>query len=266
MPLHRGIVYGPVRSRRLGRSLGINLTPANIKLCSFNCTYCQYGWTQAPRRPELTELERWPAPAAVARAVGQALAVLASRGEKVDRLTLAGHGEPTLHPKFADVVRALLALRDKEAPGVPIAILSNASTLARAGMADTLRLVDERYMKLDAGDAAMLRSVNGAVVPFEQLVASLEALPEITLQAMFVRDRTGRVDNTSEMAVIRWVTALQRIKPRDVHIYTLDRAPAWPYLQPVPAARLQEIAQRVRQTGLRCKVFGIEKVDVPASA
>lgn len=256
MPLHGGIVYGPVRSRRLGRSLGINLTPANIKLCSFNCTYCQYGWSQTPRHPELVELERWPDPSTVARAVGAALKILAARGDAVDRLTFAGHGEPTLHPRFPDVVREVIALRDGEAPDVPIAVLSNASTLDRPGIIDTLRLVDERYMKLDAGDAAMLRSVNGAAVPFDQLIAGLQALPDITLQAMFVRDRTGRVDNTSEMSVIRWVTALQQLKPRAVHIYTIDRAPAWPYLQPAPNPRLHEIAQRVRQAGLSCTVFG----------
>lgn len=256
MPLHTSIVYGPVRSRRLGRSLGINLTPANIKLCSFNCSYCQYGWSQTPRRTDLVELERWPAPAIVARAVGRALKVLSVRDEAVDRLTLAGHGEPTLHPRFPDVVRELVALRNATQRGLPLAILSNASTLDRPDIAKALRAVDERYMKLDAGDATMLRSVNGSVVPFDQIVSGLKALPDIVLQAMFVRDRAGRVDNTSEMAVIKWVTAVQQIKPREVHIYTIDRTPAWPYLQPAPASRLQEIAQRVRQSGLPCTVFG----------
>ncbi|MEW5983729.1 MAG: radical SAM protein [Acidobacteriota bacterium] len=253
-----------MRSRRLGRSLGINLTPANIKLCSFNCTYCQYGWSGTLRHPELIELERWPGPAAVARAVSRALKVLAGRGESIDRLTLAGHGEPTLHPRFPEVVRELIAVRNAHASRVPLAILSNASTLDRSEILETIRRLDERYMKLDAGDAAMLRSVNGAQVPFEQIMAGLQALPDLTVQAMFVRDRTGRVDNTTEMAVIRWVTALQRIKPREVHIYTIDRAPAWPYLQPVSAARLQEIAQRVRQAGIPCTAFGQGRTGGPA--
>ncbi len=263
MPLHGSIVYGPVRSRRLGRSLGINLTPANIKLCSFNCTYCQYGWSQTPRRSELVELERWPDPSTVVRAVSQALRLLAARGEIVDRLTIAGHGEPTLHPRFPDVVREVVALRDAEAPKLPVAILSNASTLDRNGVAESLRLVDERYLKLDAGDATMLRSVNGTALPFDQLVSGLRSVPDIAVQAMFVRDRTGRVDNTGEMAVIRWITALQEIRPREVHIYTIDRAPAWPYLQPAPQTRLQEIAQRVRQAGLVCTVFGSDKTGLP---
>jgi wyosine [tRNA(Phe)-imidazoG37] synthetase (radical SAM superfamily) len=266
MALHEGIVYGPIRSRRLGRSLGINLTPPNEKLCTFNCTYCQYGWTQPVRTSGSDRAQTWPSPAAVARSVRAAIKGLASRGDGVDRLTLAGHGEPTMHPQFADVVEELRTLRDDLVPGVPIAVLSNASTLDRADVRDALLRVDERYMKLDAGDATTLRTVNGSTTPLDPLVQHLAELPGIVIQAMFVKDRAGRIDNTTDMAVINWVVALQRIKPGAVHVYTVDRAPAWPYLQAVPTARLHEIAQRVRLAGIECVVFTRPEKDTAAPA
>jgi len=262
MPLHEGIVYGPVRSRRLGRSLGINLTPAHLKLCSFNCSYCQYGWSEHSRRASEPAFEHWPSAATVAKAVSVALRALLAQGDHIDRLTLAGHGEPTMHPKIKDVVNALRKVRDELVPGVPLAILSNASTLERADVREALAGIDERYMKLDAGDTPTLRSVNGSPLSIEQLVAGLKKVPDIVIQAMFVKDRTGRVDNTGDLTVINWVGALDRIRPNSVQIYTIDRTPAFPYLQPVPAARLREIVQRVRLAGFPCDVYGIP--DAPA--
>jgi wyosine [tRNA(Phe)-imidazoG37] synthetase (radical SAM superfamily) len=257
MPLHEGIVYGPVRSRRLGRSLGINLTPAHLKLCSFNCSYCQYGWSEHSRRASEPGFEHWPSAVTVAKAVASALRSLAAQDDRLDRLTLAGHGEPTMHPRFKEVVAALKKVRDELAPGVPIAVLSNASTLERADVREALADLDERYMKLDAGDTATLRSVNGSPLSIEQLVTGLKKVPDIVVQAMFVKDRTGRVDNTGDLTVINWVGALDRIRPKAVQIYTIDRTPAFPYLQAVAPARLREIVQRVRLAGFPCDVFGI---------
>jgi wyosine [tRNA(Phe)-imidazoG37] synthetase (radical SAM superfamily) len=263
MALHEGIVYGPVRSRRLGRSLGINLTPAHLKLCSFNCSYCQYGWSEQSRRTASPAPENWPAPAVVAKSVASALRTLAAQDDRIDRLTLAGHGEPTMHPRFKEVVTALRKVRDDLAPGVPLTVLSNASTLQRDDVRAALAELDERYMKLDAGDTATMRSVNGTTLPVTQIIDGLCKVPNIVVQSMFVKDRTGRIDNTGDLTIINWVGALERIKPKAVHIYTIDRAPAFPYLQQVPAARLREIAQRVRVAGLHCDVFGIPEEAAP---
>ncbi len=252
LPLHQGIVYGPVRSRRLGLSLGINVLPRHQKVCTFNCSYCQYGWT---RNGATSAADTWPDPQVIARTVGAALARLTRHPEPIQRLTLAGHGEPTLHPQFADVVDALLAMRDRCAPGVPLAILSNASTLASAPVAEAVSRIDERYMKLDAGDAALLRRVNAAMVPFDRLIESLRSLPGVAIQTMFVRDRMGRIDNSGDLAVATWINTVSSIHPRAVHIYTIDREPAWPYLQPVPAARLVEIAHRAQAAGLDAHAF-----------
>lgn len=266
MALHEGIVYGPVRSRRLGWSLGINLTPAGQKLCSFNCSYCQYGWTRPSSGPPSVASDHWPSPAAVDRAVRGAVRALAGQAERLSRLTLAGHGEPTMHPQFPEVVVALRALRDELLPGVPIAVLSNASQLEHATVRAALAHCDERYMKLDAGDAATLRAVNGATVPLDTIVRHLASLDDIIVQAMFVKDRAGRIDNTTDHAIINWIVALQQIKPRAVHVYTIDRTPAWPYLQMVPTGRLSEIAQRVRLAGVPCEVFARAERDQAPSA
>jgi wyosine [tRNA(Phe)-imidazoG37] synthetase (radical SAM superfamily) len=255
LPLHQGITYGPVRSRRLGQSLGINVLPRNQKICTFNCSYCQYGWTRNYPHGATSAADAWPDPSVIARSVAATLERLKKHGDRVDRLTLAGHGEPTLHPQFPDVVEALLRVRDRLAPDVPLAILSNSSTLNSAAVSSAVQRIDERYMKLDAGDPTLLRRVNAATVPFEQIVDGLRRLPNVIIQTMFVRDRLSRIDNTGDLAVSAWIATLSAIHPLGVHIYTIDRAPAWPYLQPVPAARLHEIARRAQASGLTAEAF-----------
>ncbi len=255
LPLHQGITYGPVHSRRLGQSLGINVLPRHQKICTFNCSYCQYGWTRNYPSGATSAADSWPNAVTIARGVIVALERLKKQGERIDRLTLAGHGEPTLHPQFPDVVGALLKVRDRFAPGVPLAILSNSSTLSSPAVFSAIERIDEPYMKLDAGDATLLRRVNAATVPFEQIVEGLRRLPRLVIQTMFVRDRLGRIDNTGDLAVSMWIAALNAIRPAAVHIYTIDREPAWPYLQAVPAARLAEIARRVQASGLTAETF-----------
>lgn len=251
MALHDGVVYGPLRSRRFGTSLGINLLPPNRKLCSFNCVYCQYGWTDNTPVPA----GAWPIVADVTRAVEAAAERARVDRVVVDRWTLAGHGEPTLHPDFADVVDELCALRDRVAPATPIGILSNSTTAHVASVRAALARLDDRGMKLDAGTQDDLRHVNATSFPLAQIVAGLAALPDLTLQAMFVRDARGRVDNAAPAAVTAWLAAVSRIAPREVQIYTLARHPAWHQLEAVPHARLDEIARAVRDLGIPASVF-----------
>jgi len=266
MLLQEGIVYGPVRSRRLGQSLGINILPRNVKLCTFNCSYCQYGWTRTVARSPRGIGDVWPSPASIAKAVGLRLRRALARGETIHRLTLAGNGEPTLHPDFADVVARLRTVRDELAPRLPLAILSNSTTLDRPAVVSGLDLVDERYMKLDAGDTALLRRVNSATLTVDQIVDGLKRLREVVIQAMFVRDRLGRIDNAGDIAVASWISALIRVAPRRVQVCSIDRPPAWPYLQAVPVARLDEIARRVRSAGIDADVYPAAPAHVPAQA
>lgn len=254
MPLHAGFTYGPVQSRRLGTSLGVNVLPPNQKVCSFNCPYCQYGWTDARALDDLSAVE-WPATSAIVDAVADTLATLAAGGTRLDRITLAGHGEPTLHPQFPELVDDLRALRDRLAPGVPLAVLSNSSTAHRAPIREALARIDERYMKLDGGDQATLRRVNASRVAVDRIIEALSLLPAIVIQAMFIADEKGRIDNTTPPAVDAWLRALSRIRPRAVHLYSLDRQPAWPGLQKVPRSQLVAIASRVTDLGIEAVVF-----------
>jgi wyosine [tRNA(Phe)-imidazoG37] synthetase (radical SAM superfamily) len=256
LPLQEGLVYGPVRSRRLGFSLGVNVLPRNLKTCTLNCSYCQYGWTKSPVKDGHEVQAPWPSPAAIGKAVAQTLPRLAHGRERLDHLTLAGNGEPTLHPQFAAVVAELKMARDASAPGLPIAVLSNSCTLDLPGVVDGLNDLDERYMKLDAGETALLRRVNASTLPIEQILGGLKRLKPFVVQALFVRDRLGRIDNATDLAVATWIAALRAVKPSAVHVYSIDRAPALPFLQPVPLDRLQEIARRAQAAGLSAVAFG----------
>lgn len=252
MTLHAGVIYGPVVSRRFGTSLGINLLPPHHKVCSFNCVYCQYGWTEETTPPADAA---WPDAETVVAAVREAIGRAGDAGVAIDRWTLAGHGEPTLHPDFPAVVEALRALRDAVAPSTPIGVLSNSTTAHLPEIRAALGRLDERGMKLDAGTQDDLRHVNATATPLPRIVDALAALPDVSLQAMFVREPRGRVDNATAAAVDAWLAAVARIRPREVQVYTIARAPAWPALEPVPPGRLEEIAARVRAIGVPAQAF-----------
>jgi wyosine [tRNA(Phe)-imidazoG37] synthetase (radical SAM superfamily) len=249
VPLQAGFVYGPVRSRRLGISLGVNVLPDGGKVCNFTCAYCQYGWTPGPHQAR--ESGGWPDPVAIAAAVEAALGC----APRVDRITLAGNGEPTLHPRFGEIVERLRDVRERLAPRARLAVLSNGSTAAEPLVAAALVRLDEAYMKLDAGDARTLKAINGVALDPDATIDALADLGGVTLQAMFVRDPQGRVDNTTPAALDAWLSGVRRVRPTGVHIYSLDRTPALERLEPVPAAVLEGIARRVEAMGIPARVF-----------
>jgi wyosine [tRNA(Phe)-imidazoG37] synthetase (radical SAM superfamily) len=252
--LQQHVVYGPVRSRRLGRSLGINLLPIGLKICNMNCAYCQYGWTRG-QRPSLARAKPWPSPAQVSAAVAARLRRAAQEDESLDRLTIAGHGEPTLHPEFEDIVERLVEVRDRLAPHLRLAVLSNSTTAAWPSVRRALGRFDERYMKLDAGDPITYAHINGLGSSIVTIVDALRDLPRVVLQAMFVSDGKGCVDNTTEGAVNEWMGAVDAIQPSRVQVYTLDRPPALEGLRAVSMRRLREIAERVRLREIPADVF-----------
>lgn len=245
MDLHNGIVYGPVRSRRPGRSLGVNLAPAGCKACNFNCSYCEYGWTEFPDKRD------WPRPAEIVDAVDRAL----ETAPDIDHITVAGNGEPTLHPGFAPIAEGLFHVRARRAPNAKLALLSNGSTLNRLDVVYSLSKFDVRSMKLDAGDATTFRLMNASGLSLGRLIENLRSIAHLTLQSMFVQDEEGVIDNTTPRAVDAWLEAMSRVDPRSVDVCTIAGSTARSSLRKVPPATLEAIARRVTLLGISARVF-----------
>lgn len=246
-----GVLYGPVRSRRLGNSLGINILPYNKKICSFNCGYCQCGWTTIRKWDDIA----FPSVDEIGEALAAHLEACFRSGVQYDFLTLAGNGEPTLHPEFYKVVERILRERGKHMPKARVAILSNSASAGEERVRSGLNMLDERIMKLDAGSLKAIRLVNNplADTAVDTLVDGLRSLKDVVIQSMFVN---GRVDNTSDDSVREWITAVHSVAPRYVQIYTLDRIPADDGLLPVEKNRMRTIAQQLtKTTGIACEVY-----------
>jgi wyosine [tRNA(Phe)-imidazoG37] synthetase (radical SAM superfamily) len=253
--LSDGVVYGPVKSRRLGASLGVNILPFNVKVCSFNCNYCQCGWTTDTVDAKALAKYEWPTPEQVADGLRAKLLELKAAGETLDSITFAGNGEPTLHPDFLKCVKAVIAVRDEVMPGTKVDILSNAAHLDREQVVDGLNLLDERYMKLDAGSEGQFMNMNSPVseVGIWDVMKGMGKLKPFVIQAMFTH---GRRDNTDEKSVVDWIQAVQRVKPKAVQIYSVDRFPADKKITKVERSLLDEIGQALTaQTGIPAEVF-----------
>lgn len=255
IPLQRGIIYGPVRSRRLGLSLGINLLPLKYKLCSFNCVYCQYGWTPDPTIAPTYQLKDLPAVHDVAQALEKALLDLSRRGPPIDSISICGNGEPTLYPGLRQVVEAAKELRDRHMPGVQLAIFSNSSTVGSARVRETLELLDIRIMKFDAGSEELIRQLNHPASPvyIGEMVAGLKQLTDVFLASLFVQ---GKITNSDPDSVDLWIEKVGEIRPFLLQVYSLDRGAPDPNIEKVNMATLQWIADRLRwRTGLQVEVY-----------
>jgi wyosine [tRNA(Phe)-imidazoG37] synthetase (radical SAM superfamily) len=254
--LSDGVTYGPVKSRRLGSSLGVNILPFGVKVCSFNCNYCQCGWTTDTVDPAALAKYKFPSAREVGDGLRKTLEELKGKGETLDCITLAGNGEPTLHSDFLTVVKAILSVRDEVMPGVRVDILSNAAHLDRPAVVEGLNLLDARYMKLDAGNEGQFLNMNSPVteIGIWDVVKQLPKLKDFTIQTMFTH---GRRDNTDEKSVVDWINTMKRVKPKSVQIYSVDRFPADNKIHPVERSLLDEIAHALtEQTGIPAEVFG----------
>ena len=252
--LKGGILYGPIPSRRLGFSLGVNLLPFDVKVCTWDCLYCQCGWTDRGADPTKVAPARFPTVDGLRQAFREGFAALAKEGRIPESITLSGNGEPTLHPRFGAAVDTLIAARDEFLPRAKTSALSNGERLGEPEVRDALRRLDQRCMKLDAGDERTTALLDRPLTPFslDAYVGNLKKLKPVTVQAFFVR---GAVDNTGEGAVGAWLERLAEIRPLEVHLYALDRIPPAKGLEKVPEAALREIAARVGGAGLKATVF-----------
>lgn len=249
-----GIVFGPVTSRRFGRSLGINPLPPGRKICTFDCPYCECGLTLRDESRRLDEQSFPPADEVIA-AVRAAIEELAGHEIAIDSLTLTGNGETTLHPDFGSIMDGIFDLRDRNLPDAQIVVLTNGTRLLDPSVRRVLERVDQCAVKIDAGSEEVYRIINRPLeaITLDEIVEAAAGLPRVIVQTMFLR---GRIDNTGDDEVALWIERVKRVNPRKVQIYSIERHPAEAGLEVVPAADLEQIADRLRsESALTVEVF-----------
>ncbi len=240
------IIYGPIHSRRLGLSLGINLMPTSVKLCTFDCIYCECGFNTPVSHPVLPKREE------VASALETTLKAMT---EMPDVITFSGNGEPTLHPDFAGIIDDTLSLRDRYCPKAQVCVLSNSTQLGREDVVSALKKVDQRILKLDSAIDETMRAIDCPVnegLTVEKIVEQLEQFDGcFTLQTCFLSGtRDGMtIDNTTNEEVEAWYRMVDRLHPMRIMIYVIDRATPVRTLRKTPRERMEQIAAPMREKG-----------------
>ena len=251
-------VFGPVKSRRLGVSLGINLLPNDSKLCSFDCIYCECGWNPDSRKVKAV----LPSREIVSQALRQKLIEMAGQNELPDVITFAGNGEPTMHPDFHEIIDDTVALRNELAPEARIAVLSNSTMLFKTNVIEALKKVDDNILKLDSAFPDTIQIMNLPVGRFqlEKVVEQLKAFNgKLIIQTMFLRGSFSNklFDNTTDKEVKAWMKLLRKIKPERVMIYTIARDTPLETLEKISIEELNRIAERVKlKLGITVEVSG----------
>ena len=248
--LFNKIVYGPVHSRRLGVSLGINLSPVDGKQCTFNCIYCECGLNE-----EREALQPAPSREAVRRALSVKLTQLNAEGVVPDRITFSGNGEPTMHHAFAQIIHDTLELRNSYCPSAKVAVLTNSTMLHKAEVVQALGDVDENLMKLDAATDELIGLIDQPVIrgfTAEKLVEQLLHFDgKLIIQSIFLRGVYNgiAIDNTHDTAVDLWLDLLKKIHPQKVMIYTISRETPVRTLQKIRPEALEKIGEKVTHAG-----------------
>ena len=245
--LFGSIVYGAIRSRRLGVSLGVNLMPITAKLCTFDCVYCECGWNQPVSHPSLPTREE------VRIALESQLSIAV---EPIDVITFSGNGEPTLHPDFLGIIQDTCALRDQYCPKAKVSVLSNSTQLGRTDVIEALRLCDNRILKLDSAIDATMRLIDkpvNAQLTVKQIAQWLSIFDgDFTLQTCFLRgEYQGQtIDNTTPEELTAWYEMVDYLHPKQVMIYVIDRVTPLETLEKIPAETMEKIAIPLREKGI----------------
>ena len=246
------IVFGPIFSRRLGSSLGVNLLPSKGKLCNFDCVYCECGWNKdgAGDRtfPSLTDIES---------ALETKMSALAAEGGKVDSITFSGNGEPTMHPDFPEVIDITLRLRDRFFPDAKVSVLSNATLIGRKAVADALMRVDNPILKLDASTDELVRKINKPVGTYrlDEVVGNMKLFQgRFVLQTMFLKSPDF---NTAEPeALARWMDIVREVRPREIMVYTIDRETPDKSLEKYTVDEMRELVRPLIEEGYDIQIRG----------
>jgi wyosine [tRNA(Phe)-imidazoG37] synthetase (radical SAM superfamily) len=245
------LVFGPVHSRRLGISLGINLLPIESKYCNFNCIYCECGWN-ADKRPAGIHL---PKRQDVYSALEKKLTEMQSSGELPDAITFAGNGEPTIHPDFPEIIDDTISLRNRYAPESKISVLTNATMLHRNRIVEALKKTDMPILKLDSAIESTIQLLNqpAGKISIKKLIDQLKSFEgACVIQTMFVHGmyEGKKVDNTTQEELDAWEKTILEIKPRQLMIYTIARDTPAQSLQKVSEQTLKDIALRMEKQGI----------------
>lgn len=245
--LFQSIVYGPIHSRRLGNSLGMEIMPLDHKLCTFNCVYCECGWNEKVTRPKLPSREE------VKAALEDKLISL--EDDLLDVITFSGNGEPTLHPDFLGIIEDTCALRDKYCPYAKVTVLSNSTQLGREEVVQALKLCDNRILKLDAATDKMMHRIDMPVnehLTVQTLIDWLQQFNgDFTLQTCFLRgEHKGQIiDNTTPDELCAWYKAVDTIHPKQIMIYVIDRKTPEEHLSKISREEMENIAAPLIEKG-----------------
>lgn len=248
------IAYGPIHSRRLGTSLGMELMPLTHKLCTFNCVYCECGWNTPVTHPVLPTREE------VKAALETKLYALQKEGTVLDVITFSGNGEPTLHPDFLGIIEDTCALRDQYCPKAKVSVLSNSTQLGRPDVVQALRLCDNRILKLDAATDGMMRCIDLPVneqLTVKTLIGWLDQFNgDFTLQTCFLRgEHNGQViDNTTPEELAAWYQAVETLHPKQIMIYVIDRKTPEEHLEKIPREQMESIAAPLIEKGFEVSI------------
>lgn len=246
------IVFGPIFSRRLGSSLGVNILPSKGKLCNFDCIYCECGWNKDGRSDN-----RFPYLAEVEAALEAKMSKASADGVPVDSITFSGNGEPTMNPDFPQIVDATLRLRDKYFPSAKVSVLSNAVLVGRTEVAEALMKVDNPIMKIDASSDELIRKMNKPVGPY-RLADIIEALKRFEgnfiLQTMFLRSE--EFDTTTPESLSRWMDIVRELRPREVMVYTIDRETPDKTLGKYTVEEMTTFVQPLLDEGFKIQIRG----------
>ena len=247
--LYDSPIFGPVHSRRLGVSLGVNLMPADGKICSFDCIYCECGLNSEGRTKS-----RRPTREEVREGLTKVLRERHEKGEPLDVITFAGNGEPTCHPDFAGIINDTVEARDRYFPDAKVSVLSNATMLHKSDVFEALKKVDNNIQKLDTVDMSYISKIDKPQSPSYDVTKVIEQLKafegKVIIQTMFMRGEG--VDNTGEEYVAPWIEAVRHIAPRQVMIYTIDRETPTQGLRKAEPEVLDEICERIKKLNIPC--------------
>ena len=246
------IVFGPIFSRRLGSSMGVNLLPSKGKLCNFDCVYCECGWNKDGKGdgkfPKLADIEK---------ALEEKMSRAAAEGTAVDSITFSGNGEPTMHPDFPEVIDVTLRLRDRYFSGAKVSVLSNATLIGREAVAEALMRVDNPILKIDASSDELVRKINKPVGSYSlaDVTANLKKLEgRFILQTMFLR--SPEFDTASPEALAAWMDIVREIRPREIMVYTIDRETPDKSLGKYTVEEMTEMVRPLIEEGFTIQVRG----------